>query len=384
MSFEKKYAGLKKISLSKIHIIAFDVPFPADYGGVIDIFYKIRALKKNNVKVILHCFEYGRKMSRMLNEECHKVFYYPRRLGFLYNIDSRPYIVSTRFSEDMKNNLNRDNYPVLFEGLHTTACLRSIKGNNRKLVVRTHNIEHDYYRGLMKADKNIFRKIYFYSEAFKLKRYEKILKVATGVAAISRADYTYFSKLYKNVNYIPAFHPYDEVNIQTGHGEYALFHGNLSVAENEKAALYLIERVFKNIDYPFVIAGKDPGSEIIKAAEINNHIKVVSDPDEREMDLLVRNAHINVLVTFQSTGIKLKLLASLFSGRHCLVNSLMVENTGLSDLCHIADSEEEFISKINILKNIDFSSDTIIERRNLLDNELSNVKNAQKLASMLL
>ena len=30
----------------EIHIITFDIPYPANYGGVIDVFYKIKALKE--------------------------------------------------------------------------------------------------------------------------------------------------------------------------------------------------------------------------------------------------------------------------------------------------------------------------------------------------
>jgi hypothetical protein len=43
-----------------LHIISFDVPYPANYGGVIDVFYKLKNLHKAGVKIILHCFEYGR------------------------------------------------------------------------------------------------------------------------------------------------------------------------------------------------------------------------------------------------------------------------------------------------------------------------------------
>lgn len=371
--------------MNKLHLIAFNVPFPADYGGVIDIFYKIRAFRECGVKVILHCFEYGRHPSMMLNELCHKVYYYPRSKGPFYLLDTLPYIVSTRVSAELTENLRRDHYPVLFEGLHTTACLKEITSEKKKrqTVVRTHNIEHDYYRGLMNAEGSLPRKLYYYSEASKLKRYEKILNYAGGVAAISRADYSYFSHLYDHVKYIPAFHPYNEVDIMPGYGEYALFHGNLSVPENKKAVLYLIGEVFGGMDYPFVIAGKDPGHEIMKASEVNDHIKVVPNPGEEEMDNLIRHAHINVLATFQSTGIKLKLLSSLFRGRHCIVNPTMVEDTGLAELCSVAHSSEEFRICVEEVRKKEFLADTISERRKHLEAELSNVKNAQKLAAML-
>ena len=43
-----------------LHIIALNIPFPPNYGGVIDIYYKIKALHQLGVKIILHCFAYER------------------------------------------------------------------------------------------------------------------------------------------------------------------------------------------------------------------------------------------------------------------------------------------------------------------------------------
>ncbi|MEI7802398.1 MAG: mannosyltransferase, partial [Bacteroidota bacterium] len=44
---------------NQLHIISFNVPYPPDYGGVIDVYYKIKALKEAGVKIHLHCYEYG-------------------------------------------------------------------------------------------------------------------------------------------------------------------------------------------------------------------------------------------------------------------------------------------------------------------------------------
>ena len=41
-----------------LHVISFDVPVPANYGGVIDVYYKLKALHLQGVKIHLHCFEY--------------------------------------------------------------------------------------------------------------------------------------------------------------------------------------------------------------------------------------------------------------------------------------------------------------------------------------
>ena len=59
----------------RIHIVAFDVPFPADYGGVIDVYSRLKLLKEKGWEVHLHCFEYGRGEQEDL-ESLIKVSYY--------------------------------------------------------------------------------------------------------------------------------------------------------------------------------------------------------------------------------------------------------------------------------------------------------------------
>ena len=50
------------MSITKeIHIVTFDIPYPVNYGGVIDVFYKIKALKEAGIKIHLHCFYHKRK-----------------------------------------------------------------------------------------------------------------------------------------------------------------------------------------------------------------------------------------------------------------------------------------------------------------------------------
>ena len=33
------------MNLKNINIVSFDIPYPPNYGGIIDVFYKIKALK---------------------------------------------------------------------------------------------------------------------------------------------------------------------------------------------------------------------------------------------------------------------------------------------------------------------------------------------------
>ena len=66
-----------------LNIVSFNIPYPANYGGVIDVYYKLEALRACGVKLILHCFEYERPHAPELESICDKVFYYKRRTGVI-------------------------------------------------------------------------------------------------------------------------------------------------------------------------------------------------------------------------------------------------------------------------------------------------------------
>lgn len=366
-----------------LQLVAFNIPYPPDYGGVIDVFYKIKALAENGVSVYLHCFEYNRPQTSELEKYCTKVFYYPRKHGIRYQFSTKPYIVITRNNDQLLNNLSSKNYPIIFEGLHTCLNLDNPALKNHLKLVRTHNVEHEYYRNLCKSERNIFKKVFFRMEACKLKRYENGLKNASHLLSISPNDNFYFDHKYGNSHFIPAFHPFNEIKSKEGRGEYILFHGNLSVAENIQAVEYLIKNVFSRISQPVIIAGKNPTANLSNKIQQHSNIQLISNPENEQMEALIQNSHICLIPTFQDTGLKLKLLASLFSGRFCIANAPMIHKTGLEHLCHLADTPKEMIDCVNELFELDFTSEEIEKRKLILEDAFSNHHNALNIIRLL-
>jgi hypothetical protein len=366
-----------------LHIVSFDVPFPPSYGGVIDVYYKVKALKEAGVDVHLHCFMYGREKSVELEKICASVSYYQRQTSNSLLFSSLPYIIASRRSEELLKNLSKDTIPVLFEGLHCCAYLDAPELKAKKKFVRTHNIEHDYYRSLADVESKIAKRFYFRREAKKLERFEKKLSLADAVLAISPADAKCLSTRYKNVHHVMAFHPYEEVVIQPGRGKFALYHGNLEVGENNLAALFLVKEVFNSVDIPLVIAGNNPSEELKKIVSEKRNITLKANIPTAEIDQLIADAHVNVLPTFQATGIKLKLLAALFRGRFALVNSPMVANTGLESLCVIGETAPGLKSQLLKLFTDDFQEAEIEKRKSLLAEKFSNKRNAEKITAFL-
>lgn len=367
-----------------LHIIAFDIPVPVNYGGAIDIFYKLKSLKNNGIKIHLHCFEYDRKPSPLLNELCVEVKYYKRDNSKTKLFSSLPYIVATRYSEELLKNLLNDNYPILFEGLHSCYLLNNKKLKNRKRIVRTHNIEHDYYQNLARIEKNIFKRYYYLNEAIKLSRFEKTLEHANGLAAISINDANYFSKKYNNVKTVSAFHPNESITSKQGKGAYALYHGSLDVGENNEAALFLVRQVFNDLNIKLIIAGNKPSRELKNLVNSNKNIILKTGVNSDDIYEMITDAHVNILPTFQSTGIKLKLLAALFRGRYCLVNPPMIEKTGLESLCVCRKTASELKSELKNLFTKDYDIKENIKREEiLLRNGFSNSHNVDTLIKLL-
>jgi hypothetical protein len=360
-----------------LHVIAFDVPYPANYGGVIDVFYRVKALSEAGVKVHLHCFEYGRGEQEILNR-CHEVKYYKRDTSFGKQLSLTPFIVNSRQSEALVLDLLKDDYPILCEGLHTTAVLLDKRLRNRKVFVRAHNVEHDYYNGLAEVERCGWKRLFYHVEAWKLGRYEPVLKNAAGIFAISQKDADYFKQYYNNVTLVPGFSATDSVCSETGRGEYVLYHGNLSVRENEDAAKWLIENVFAELDLHCIVSGLNPSDKLKKLVDTYTNVTLMANPDDAEMIDLLRQAQVNILVTNQPTGLKLKLLNALYNGRFCLVNSDMVKGTSLDTLCVVADEPKQIIAEIKRLMEEDFTEDDIEERdarmRQLYDNEANALK----------
>ena len=370
-----------KVSDKKIHIISFDIPYPPNYGGVIDVYYKIKELQKRGVGVILHCYEYGRDRSNELEEICIEVNYYPRKLGRQNLFKKNPYIVISRNSDELLQRLVRDDYPILFEGLHSCYYLSHEKLSDRLKIVRTHNIEHDYYRNLAEAENSIFKRYYFYNEANKLERFEQVLNHADYIACISKPDEAYFDKKYGHTALVSAFHPFQHVESGTSEVHQAVYHGNLSVPENNKAALWLVKEVFNDLKIPLVLAGNDPSAELVQAVKEYPHISLRANCTTEEIHELVQTAKVNVLPTFQATGIKLKLLAALYMGRFCVVNTPMIQDTGLERLCHVADTAMEMKNKVKELMAQDYQESRF--REQILNTCFTNERSSEALMSLL-
>jgi hypothetical protein len=381
----KSVAEHAKRALSKIdlHIVSFNVPLPADYGGVIDVFYKLEALSKLGYNIALHCFDYGRGELPELEKYAAEVYYYSRNASPLNALFLSPFSVKSRKSEKLLQRLASDDAPILFESLQCCYYLDHPKLAQKQKWVRAHNVEHDYYRSLSRYENASLRKTYYFIEAKALERFEKVLFHADGVFAISPKDTQYFKSLGLNSSYLPAFYRQSiQVDSTFTIKQVALYQGNLKVEENVKAVLFLLE-VFSELPHELIIAGSEPGKVIVeKAAELKN-VTLIENPSDEVMFDLIKTAKISCLPTFQATGIKLKLLHALTSGNEVMVNSEMIDGTGLAEYCTVTESIDDWREQLTQTFSSELDLEKILKRQLAIAELFDNQKNAKQLAESL-
>lgn len=360
-----------------MHIVSFDVPYPADYGGAIDVFYRIKALYELGVEITLHCFEYGRGKQAELDQYCKAVIYYPRKKKVTDQLSRVPFIVLSRKNDRLIQSLLKDDAPILFEGLHTTYYLSDPRLKSRIKIVRTHNIEHEYYDQLSKSTRGIQRQ-YLRTEAKKLKRYEEVLRNADHILCIKESDKQHFAHYNRHVSILPACSIETNFNYQETQAR-CLFHGNLSVAENETGARWIMKCLE---GLPLTIAGKSPSPELLKTAE-NNGVQVIADPSDEALNTLIQTSGVHVFYTEQATGVKLKLLNALRSSGVIIVNEKMIEGTDLVKLCLVANTKDAFRKLVEDKLDQSLSNSEFEQRREFLEKYYSNKTNCEVLLQLI-
>ncbi|HMX61263.1 MAG TPA: hypothetical protein PKD39_11775 [Chitinophagales bacterium] len=369
-----------------LNIVCYDVPFPADYGGAMEEFYKIKSLHQLGAKIYLHCFVYGnRQASQTLEKYCVKVYYYQRQRKLKDAFKKTPFIVKTRMDNELLRNLQSNNFPILFDATHTTGFINEPSLKSRVKVVRLHNIEWIYYHILFHSAFSLYEKIFYFLEYKKLKKHDKYLAFADGLSCLSDTDYAYYSDKFpkKNIQYIPVFHENSEVTCKEGKGKYLLYHGNLSLIDNCEVIINVLSNELKNCHYPIIIAGKNPSPTLIDFVKNKSNIQLQPNPSQAQLDNLIEDAHICLAIAKNPSGVKLKLINSLFKSRFVLCNSSALNGADVDDLCINIDEVENVQQMIDDLMQQPFSNDMITFRKQVLLSKYNNIGNAHALLDFM-
>ena len=184
------------------------------------------------------------------------------------------------------------------------------------------------------------------------------------------------------MQWISGFHGDQKVKNQPGKGDYFLFHGKLSVLENELTAKRLI-RLAPQLPLPLVVAGRDPSPSLQKCVQRSENVRLEANVSGERMERLIEQASAHILVTSQPTGLKLKLLNALYSGRYVIANEEMVYGTGLEECVYRVKSDEDILHQACAIASREFTLEEEERRVKLLSPRYDDLYNAQLLLDIL-
>jgi hypothetical protein len=366
-----------------LHIISLEIPFPPDRGMVMSIYYKIKAFYEQGVEVILHAFYKEFKAPEELTAICKAIYLYPRHPMWDIKNLSLPLYMQSRRSDQLVAMLSKDDAPVLFEGLHTLYHIHDPGIAHKRRYVCMHNIESEYYMQLTRYEPNAFKKIYFSIESRLSKYAEKnILPGLNGIFCLSAAEAQQLLSLNKQTFWIPPCID-QEINCKPGLGAYALYHGDLSVKENELGARFLSEEIFKNLEIPLIIAGYKPTSSLKNKLRQHALVTLIESPSMQVMDQLIEDAQVILAPFRHSTGYKMKLLQSISKGRHIITSNIAQSYTELNDVVHFADNPDEWKHALLELNHKPFTEADIEKRKLLIDTVFNNRNQADRMVEIM-
>jgi len=311
-------------SALRIQVVAFDWPWPPDYGGVIDIAYRLQALLEAGVHVVLHVVAAGGREDSLPPSwptQNLVVFRYTR-LGKRSAISRRPYIVRSRQVEKLLPNLASGAPVILFEGIHTTGYLGHPRLASHTQWLRLHNLEAEYYQTLANTTSHSWKRIYYRVEANRLARYEpRVLEQADLILPITdRDDAAKLDLPPARVQIHPPYTEWSSRSPQEGQGDYYLYHGALDVEDNMRAAEFFVRCFAERPQLRLVIAGRQAPRSLAELIDSHTNIELQKDPSKTAMESLIQGAQAVLISSTNRAGFKLKLLQSLALARHVIAD----------------------------------------------------------------
>jgi len=237
--------------------------------------------------------------------------------------------------------------------------VKDIKGVPK--VLNHHNIESHMMLRRAKREKNPLKKLYFYIEGIKLRKYEKQVCPKFDMnLVVSELDKKRLLNIALNskVEVIPNgvdtsyFKPHGNKCLKHN----LIFAASLDYYPNEGAVIFFMQKIWpvlkkKNSNITFTITGRNPSKCIRKIASADSNINVTGYVED--VRPLIDKAEVYICPIRDGGGTKLKLLDAMAMGKAIVTTSIGAEGLEVIHEKHvlIADDPKIFASQILLLFN---------------------------------
>lgn len=273
-----------------------------------------------------------------------------------------PYNLSRFFSVDVDIRLTRllqkEKYDcIVLESIFTSPYLPTIRRNvNTKVVLRSHNIEHQIWNKLAIGEKNFFKRIYLAYLGKKLYKAEiEAWRSVDGIASISYDDLQFTRALSQKPSYLlPVAMSIQKPVTMEGNDTKAYHIGSMDWLPNIEAINGFIENTLPTVlrEFPkfeFHIAGrKMPAS--LHEKKIPG---IVSWGEVESADAFARNFQIMLVPLQSGSGIRIKILEAFAMGIAVIATEQGIRGIDVDDRkeYYRAENPQDWVAAIKALQD---------------------------------
>lgn len=260
---------------------------------------------------------------------------------------------SDEFANLLKQLLKKNNFDiVLFEGLFVCPYLDVVKENsNAKLVLRSHNVESDIWKGITNQEKNLIKKLYLNLLQKRLLNYEKsIAQRMDAIACISDKDAAWMqTQTDKSISVIPF--AINTVNQEVGiENENTVFHiGSMDWQANLDGINWFLSEVFplinqKKKEVVLHLAGSKMPNYFNNLANEN----IIIDGEVENAKTFMQKHNLMIVPLLNGSGIRIKILEAMAMGKTIISTSIGASGIHYQDKKNIliADTAVQFADQI--------------------------------------
>ncbi|MFW6019829.1 MAG: glycosyltransferase family 4 protein [Bacteroidales bacterium] len=314
--------------------------------------------------------------------------------GHLFSKHS--YIVRRFESKDfrniLRNTLVAKKFDVIqLETLYLTPYIKDIRYlSEAKIVLRSHNIEHQIWQRYAANTNNPLKKVYLKILAAELKNYEvNHINNYDGILPITDVDREFYEQYSRNTKIMTlpfALKAIDLKNHMPFKTQNSLFHiGSMDWLPNQEGIMWFLDNVWPEVyrDFPdltFSLAGRNMPEWIQK----RNDPGLVIDGEVENAYKYMQSKNIMIVPLFSGSGIRIKILEGMLNKNVVITTSIGAEGIDATDGEHllIADDKDAFKRQIQYCMDNPEASAKIGENAFQLVKEHYNLKdNAHKLTA---
>jgi glycosyltransferase involved in cell wall biosynthesis len=342
-----------------ILVVCSDFPFPANHGGRVDTWGRIKVLAELGWRV--HLLVCGKQMPSA--EDMKAVYDYveeiklcDRRSKLVDLLHILPMQAQSR-KELRYVKLAADYDYVLLEGDYVYPVLDNPGIKHDQAILRVHNDEAVYFKALARSTKNRLHKMYYHMEGKKFARLQrKMLKKVDKYLFISNKEFESFQQQNPSARslFLPPPVTNDTFSESTFHSKQVVFIGSLFMPNNREAIQWYLEHIhplmLKEPNYEFIVAGNSR-NQSLSWLESYDLTRVIIHDTPKSLDDIYRNGYLFVNPMQNGAGVKLKTIEAIQYGLPVISTTIGYEGTGLIHQKHIlvADRPEEFHQSIKQL-----------------------------------